>query len=520
MVSSAGSAVRREAGVLLPLFSLRSGRDWGIGEIGDLGAFAGWLAGAGHGLLQLLPVLEMSPGERSPYAAASAFALDPIYLSLDAVEDFVAAEGAGRVADDLAAVRATAGIDYDAVRRLKRRALEIAFAHFAATESAGGSARAARFDEFRAAERAWLDDYSLFRACQEEAGGARWREWLPGLRDRVPAALADAAARLARSRRFHEYVQWIAAEQWAAARRELAAAGVRLKGDLPFVLSPDAVDVWARPREFDLGVQIGAPPDAFNADGQAWGLPAQRWDVMEASGFAWLRERAARAAALFDAFRVDHVVGFYRQYVIPGDGPAGFVPADEDEQRRLGERLLRTMQSAAPGATLIGEDLGVVPPFVRRSLAALAVPGYRVLRWEAEDGAFRDPTHYPDCSVATSGTHDTSPLATWWEDELDANARAALARVPVFATLGDAGPSFTPRVHDALLDGLYAAGSALVVVPFPDAYGGRERINVPATIGAGNWGYRLPWTVAELGASAGAALAASLRERAVRGGRA
>ncbi|HTD25395.1 MAG TPA: 4-alpha-glucanotransferase, partial [Candidatus Elarobacter sp.] len=154
-----------------------------------------------------------------------------------------------------------------------------------------------------------------------------------------------------------------------------------------------------------------------------------------------------------------------------------------------------------------------------RSLATLAIPGYRVLRWESDGGVFRDPAGFPPLSVATSGTHDTSALAIWWEEELGADGRRALAAVPSFGRLAGAGAAFTPGVHEALLDGLYGARSALVVLPFPDAYGGRERINVPGTVGPPNWGYRLPWTVDDLWGRTGAALRDRLRALAARHGR-
>jgi 4-alpha-glucanotransferase len=499
------SASRREAGILLPLFALRSRSDWGIGEIGDLGAFCRSLAAAGHRVLQLLPILEMSPGERSPYAALSAFAIDPIYLSLAAVEDFAAAGGEGALGAAeraaLAAARAHPGIDYDAVRTLKRGALELAFTRFVTAEWRPGSARAAAFRRFRDAEAGWLADYGLFRACQEAHAGRPWPEWEPGLRDRVPEALATAGRTLAERRLFHEYVQWLASEQWVAARHGAAAAGVRLMGDLPFMVSANSADVWPHQGEFRLDATVGAPPDAFNAEGQDWGLPVYLWETMARGGFSWLRQRVRHAAALYDVFRLDHVVGYYRMYVVaPGKEPE-FVPQEERAQETLGERLLGVVRAAAGRAELIGEDLGVVPAFVRRSLTRLGVPGYRVLRWETEqDGRFRDPLAYPARSVATSGTHDTSTLATWWEEEADADTRRALAAVPAFAVLADAPATFTANVHAALLDGLYAAGSRLVVIPFQDAYGGRERINVPATVGPPNWGYRIPWTVDELAA--------------------
>src|SRR6185436_13953655 len=130
-------------------------------------------------------------------------------------------------------------------------------------------------------------------------------------------------------------------------------------------------------------------------------------------------------------------VGFYRQWAFAPDGSAAFVPADEGEQLALGERLLGVVREAAGRMVVTAEDLGVVPPFVRASLARLGIPGYRVLRWEDDAGVFSDPRAYPGRSLATTGTHDTSALAVWWETELDDAGRRALAAVPVFAALAD-----------------------------------------------------------------------------------
>ena len=516
-------ARRREAGILLPLFALRSRGDWGVGEIGTLPALCSWLAAAGHRRLQLLPFFEMAPGERSPYAGLTAFAIDPIYLSLGAVEDFVAAGGEEALAPaeraELAATRVETHLAYDTVRRLKHRALQIAFARFHTTEWAGRSQRARALERFRTAEEAWLAAYVLFRACRQSRDERPWQSWEPSLRDRDPGALSAAQKALAPTCLFHAYVQWIAAEQWVAARRAAAALRVALDGDLPFVVGTDSADVWAGQNEFRLDAALGAPPDAFNALGQNWGLPPCRWDVMATRGFTWLRLRLARMAALFDGCRIDHVVGYYRMYVGPAGGTPTFVPRARREQRARGEHLLGVMRTAAGNLELNAEDLGVVPDFVRTSLRRLGIPGYRVLRWEADGRVFRDPRTYPTRSIATTGTHDTSSLATWWENELDDAGRRALAAVPGFARLHEAGWAFGTDVHATLLDGLYGAASDLVVLPFPDAYGGRERINVPATVGPTNWAYRTPWSVEELTASSGRELAQRLRALAARHGR-
>jgi 4-alpha-glucanotransferase len=516
-------ARRREAGILLPLFALRSQGDWGVGEIGALPALCSWLAGAGHRRLQLLPLFEMAPGERSPYAGLTAFAIDPIYLSLGALEDFVAAGGEEALAPadraELAAARVDPHLAYDAVRRLKHRALQIAFARFHATEWTGRSRRAQALESFRAAENAWIAAYALFRACRESREERSWQSWEPPLRDRDPAALSAAQKALAPACLFHTYVQWVAAEQWESARRAAAALGVALDGDLPFVVGTDSADVWAEQDEFRLDAALGAPPDAFDATGQNWGLPPCRWDVMATSGFSWLGRRLARMAALFDGCRIDHVVGYYRMYVRPAGGSPAFDPRGRREQRARGEHLLGVMRTAAPDLELTAEDLGVVPDFVRASLRRLDIPGYRVLRWEADGRVFRDPCAYPARSVATTGTHDTSSLATWWEDEIDDVGRQALAAVPGFARLRDVGHAFDPAVQATLLDGLYGAASDLVVLPFPDVYGGRERINVPATVGPRNWAYRMPWLVEQLTAGPGHELSDRLRALAARHGR-
>src|SRR5262249_1797922 len=461
----------------------------------------GW-ARAGPRVLQPLPSAEMGPYEPSPYGALTAFALDPLYLDLDAVEDFAAAGGVGALSPGtrlaLDAARAAAGIAYGHVRHVKNEALAAGFAHYEAAEAATGSAREAAFAAFVEEERWWLESYVLFRALADLHGHQPWTTWEPAARDADQAALAAMRPALDRACRYHAWVQWLLAGQGTAARRPAAAAGGPrvggpLYGDMPFMVSDQSADVWARQREFRLDATIGAPPDAFSQDGQDWGLPVMRWDVMAGSGYSWWRARCRRAAALLDGIRLDHVIGDYRVFARPLHGTPFFHPADEGAQIALGEQLLTAGREADRGLELIGEDLGSVPDFVRQSLQRLQIPGFRVLRWEHDWGTFRDPRAHPELSVATTGTHDTSSLAAWWEAVLDPDARAALAAVPGFAALRQHGDRLTPEVQSVLLGGLYASASQLVVVPFMDTYGGRERINVPSTVADSNWTYRVPW---------------------------
>ena len=485
----------RESGVLLPLFSIRSPCGWGLGEIPDLVPFARWAVSAGFSLIQVLPVNEAARGQNSPYSAISAFAIDPIYLALDASEDFQAAGGVDALSPEdralLAELRASPAVRWQAVRALKERASEMAFRSFLAREWHASTARAAALRAYRREHASWLADYALFVSLHDDVqGGRSWQEWPEPLASRDPEALAEARASLSERILYRTWLQWHLDEQWQEARRAVVAAGADLMGDLPFMVATDSADVWARPFDFRLDARAGVPPDAFSADGQDWGLPVYRWDEMAKNGYAWIAARAARSAELYGAYRVDHVVGFYRSYFRPNDGgPPAFVPDTEPAQIVNGERV---MAAFSKGARVIAEDLGTVPDFVRASLTRLGIPGYRVLRWEKDDAVFRDPATWPAVSLATTGTHDTDSLADWWET-LPAAERKALLALPGLETLSARAPvAFDEEVRDALLGLVSASGSDLLLLPFQDAVGARERVNVPGTVNDENWSYRVP----------------------------
>jgi 4-alpha-glucanotransferase len=522
----------RRAGLLIPLFSIPSTTSWGIGEIGDLRPMCAWLERAGQRLLLMLPINEMPVAESSPYSALSAMAIDPQFITLAAVEDFAAIGGEDGLEPEwrarLASVRSTPAVDYASVRALKSMALHRAFARFDEKEWKHHSPRAAEFRAYADEQRWWLDDYALFRALHAHFDERPWTDWPQPVRDRLPDAVADARAELDDDIRYRKYVQWIAGEQWAAARR--AAGHVRLFGDLPFAVSGDSADVWARQDEFNPALSVGVPPDLFSATGQDWGLPAYRWDVLAERDFDWLRQRARRNVDLFDGYRVDHLVGFYRMYVRPlGGGEGVFMPAVQVEQTALGERILQVF--AESGAEIIAEDLGVIPDFVRLSLTRLGIPGYRVFRWERhwkqDRQPFRDPLEYPPASVATSGTHDTEPLVMWWEQapEGERNAVMNIPSIRDRLTVDERAQAvreerLAPTVRAVLLDVLCASGSDLVILPVQDVFGWQARINQPATVGDANWTWKLPWPSDRLESESEALDAAEfLRQGAGRHGR-
>ena len=209
----------------------------------------------------------------------------------------------------------------------------------------------------------------------ERRGRAPWTEWPEGLRDRDPVALADARAELGDDVRYRQYLQWLAEDQWQAAR---AAAGrVILFGDLPFMVALDSADVWARQDDFRLDASLGVPPDAFSETGQDWKLPVYQWDVIAEGGFAWLHQRARRNAALFGGYRVDHLVGLLPDVLAATSAtapvPASSRPPTSRRRRRSASGCSRVFLES--GAQIVAEDLGVVPDFVRASLARMQVPG-------------------------------------------------------------------------------------------------------------------------------------------------
>jgi 4-alpha-glucanotransferase len=488
--------------VLLPLFSCPSRQSWGIGEIADLEHVAAWLAGAGQRILQILPLNAMAPGEQSPYSSLSAMAIDPIYISPRRVPE-CALDGEAFLSrvdrEALAEARLSPTVQYTTVRRLKDHVLLRAFERFYTAEWQRETKRAEAFRSFREAEAWWLDDFSLFRALHNREESRPWSAWSAPLRDRDPEALAAARRSLDLEILFHQYLQWLAGSQWAEARTCAHSYGVAIYGDLPFMVDGNSADVWAHQQDFHLDRSVGVPPDAFSATGQDWGMPAYRWTTVADEGFSWLRARARRSAALYDGYRVDHLVGFYRTYSRARDGSdPSFEPDEEAAQRSLGERVLSVLRE--PGTDLIAEDLGVVPDFVRESLARIDVPGLRVFRWERlwklDGQPFRDPAGYPAVSVAISGTHDTETMAVWWEHAPE-DERAQISAIPTVQQVSHgvdlSRAPFNPTVRDALLEALEASASNLVLIPFQDLFGWTDRINEPATVSPDNWAYKLPW---------------------------
>lgn len=497
---------RKAAGVMIPLFSLRSTRNWGIGDFGDVPPFMDWMTRIGLRVLEILPLNELSPGETCPYQALSGFASDPMYLALDRWPDVRDSVEAQRVVDApdtvqaLAAWRDAPQVAYGPIRALKDRVLRLAFDHFLCGHEAVGSPRAQAFHRFAKDQADWLEPYAAFRVLKTLQPHRAWSEWPPPFRDRDGPALERLRAEHDHEWRYVCYQQWAVWEQWVDVRRDAARLGVRIMGDLPFLVSRDSADVWSRPDEFDPTRGVGAPADPVNPE-QDWGLPLFRWSTVEATGFPWWSLRLSLTGQWFDLLRLDHVVGFFRVWVMSPNETSHFEPADEAEQIRRGEVFLTHIAGCLGDCLPIAEDLGTIPPFVRSALSRMGIAGHKVVRWEREDGVYRNPSQYPYVSLATPGTHDTSTLSIWWKTA-DAWERDAFLRLFDAGAARDAAADqpgvVTPAWHRMMLDRVIGSGSGLVILPMQDILGEDGQINVPGTVGPHNWTYRMPCTIEAL----------------------
>ncbi len=476
---------------------MRSRTDFGIGDFGSLGGLFAWLKASGQRLWMMLPLLPTTPGDPSPYSTCSAFGLNPLFIDLNPLlaryQLSLTAEEQARLAE----ARQAPMVRYDLVLPLKAAVLGRAFDAFERRPDAA-------FDAFCAAERGWLDAFALFAALSDEQQRRPWWEWGDALASRDAAALDAARTRLKRPMRFAQWQQWVADTQWQQVRQLAKSQGVLVCGDEPFIIGQDSSDCWANPKALRRDARLGVPPDEFTADGQDWGLPWFDFEAMAADDYAWLKFRATRAAGYYDLRRVDHAVGYFRQYIRDAQTPRGrFVPAVEDVQRGLGERNFRLLSEAAPPppglpTAIIAEDLGVIPKFVHQVLEQLKLPGYKVMRWAREDGVYQHPHQYPPQSLVTTGTHDTDTLRGWWLGCPAWERESACRTFPELQRFQPPPADFTPELHDALLKAALNASSALCVLPWQDVFGEAERVNLPGTMSPANWSYRMKPEVEEL----------------------
>ena len=334
---------RYSSGVLVPLSAIRSTSGSGIGEFADLPRLGEWCRSIGLDLIQILPINDTG-WQASPYAALSAFALHPIYLritdlpELGMLAEREAREIGARVSGVAAAHRDSSRLAYSALLDQKQAIMRSVYQ--AACDDSNVTDTIVRYRE----ENEWVTAYAVFKALKELNAGRSWKEWQE-YRDPTHDEVESLAGTdtLADTVAYHIWLQARLDEQLRSAARQLSEIGVTLKGDLPILVNDDSADVWSRRELFRLDVTAGAPPDGANPTGQNWGLPLYDWTAQREDGFRWWRARLQKAAQYYGAYRIDHVLGFFRVWTIPAGDLSGACgrfepssPVTYDELRKAG----------------------------------------------------------------------------------------------------------------------------------------------------------------------------------------
>jgi 4-alpha-glucanotransferase len=480
---------RRAAGILLHPTSL-PGRH-GSGDLGlPAREFATFLHQAGQSWWQMLPIHPIGPGN-SPYSALSAFAGNPLLISLERLADDGLLDRR-----DVAPARGlhTDRVNYPSVIRYRNSRLRRAYDAF---RSAGGLRRKA-FECFCATHADWLDDHALFMALRAANGGRAWLRWPRGVRLRQGRALTGARKDLADEIDLERFVQYIFDQQWTVLHEHARALGVGLIGDIPIFVAHDSSDVWARRELFDLAADgraktvSGVPPDCFSRTGQLWGHPQYRWSRHQQTRFAWWIARFRRALDQFDAARIDHFLGFHRVWSVSGRAR---IARNGRWVRTPGRALLQTLKRKLGALPIIAEDLGVVTPEALALRDDFGLPGMRLLHFAFgnDDGdRYNQPHNYPRNCVAYPGTHDNETTVGWFQRLRREHERDDAVNLSpyerVLRYIGKSGRS----IHWDMIRLAQQSPANLAVIPLQDVLGldNDARMNRPATT-RGNWEWRV-----------------------------
>ena len=496
-----GLEERRAWGFMAQLYSVRSERSWGVGDLADLRDL-GWLSarrcGADFLLINPLhaaePVTPLSP---SPYLPSSRRFVNPLYLRVEDIPETaylpVAERSLVEWQAEVARPLSTDGgpIDRDTAWEAKKVALEVVFA---APRSA---AREAAFAAFRAAEGQGLEDFALWCALAEQHAG---QEWPPGADDRSSDVVRSKRTELADRITYHCWLQWVADEQLAAAQRAAIEGGMRIgiMHDLAVGVHPEGADAWAMRDVLAQRVSVGAPPDMYNQQGQDWSQPPWRPDALARASYKPYRDMLRTVLRHAGAIRIDHVIGLFRLWWIPqGSGAQDGAYVRYDHEALIGILCLEAQRA---GAVVIGEDLGVFEPWVREYLTDRGILGTSVLWFERTHDAPMPPEKYRRLALATVTTHDLPPTAGYLagehvdlrdrlgllsEDVEHVRAAALGERAQMLDVLAQRGLVGADPSERQLVEALHrlvlSSPAVLVGVSLADAVGERRAQNQPGT---------------------------------------
>lgn len=514
---------RRLWGVAVQLYTLRSGRNWGIGDFADLEAVVRAATPSGAAFVGLNPLHALFPSNPchfSPYSASSRHFLNVLYVAVEQLPEYAeCAEARQAVAGDafqaeLERLRATPNVDYAGVARAKLGVLGQLYAHFERAHAGPRTARFQRFEAFRAERGEALRLHALHDAIDEHLrarGDAPWGwpVWPVDLRrPDAPGVAAFEAGHRSRVG-YYAWLQWIADEQLQAVQRVARELGmpVGLYGDFAVGVNPSGAETWSDQALYRKGAGVGAPPDALALKGQDWGIPPQDPNVLRAERYRPFRNLLAASMRSFGALRLDHVMSLYRQWWVPHGVEStrgGYVHYPVDDLMSV-----LALESELHHCLVVGEDLGTVPRKMSHAMGERAVYSYRVLLFEKHgDGRFREPGEYPRRAIATVTTHDLPTLKGFWcGSDIDLRERLALYpsgevcrrvrqerqydRESLVWSLEcqglkpagwHAGAAFDEAFAHAVQVYLARSAAALVVLQAEDLAGMSDPVNVPGTL--------------------------------------
>jgi len=451
---------------------------YGIGTMGkEARKFADFLEKAGQKYWQILPICPTSYGD-SPYQSFSSFAGNPYFIDLDILckekllkksecESFPWGSNPHYV-------------DYGIMYQSRYQLLRMAYDRFEQDIPE-------EFWKFCSEESAWLNEYALFMALKDAHGGAAWSEWEDELRFRHQDALDAARRKYSDDILFYKMLQYLFYKQWRSLKEYVNDKGIEIIGDVPIYVAADSADVWANPTQFYLDEDLqpidvaGCPPDAFSADGQLWGNPLFRWDVMKQDDYEWWTKRIGAVSKLYDVVRIDHFRGFDSYYAIPGKDKN----AKNGEWRQgPGIDLFRTLERRLGKLNIIVEDLGFLTPSVLKLVEDSGFPGMKVIQFafDSREGSNYLPHTYSNHCVVYTGTHDNDTSIGWFKTAPKESVKFAKEYLNLTEEEG---------YNWGMMRGAWGSVADLAVVTMQDiiGVGSEARMNTPSTLG-GNWEWR------------------------------
>lgn len=492
--------IKRHHGIVLPLFSIHSSKSCGIGEYLDLLPIIDWCSEIGLNIIQLLPINDTGLGT-SPYSAISAFALNPIHLSLFDLPYLERYSEREEKLKELSEPSHATHINYQNIRESKNTFLKDYYksAGHLITENID-------YQNFINASP-WLKQYALFKVLKEHQKWASWEEWPEEFHSPNQEKINQLINQYAKKIEWHCFIQYLCNKQMQRVYQYANEKKVFLMGDIPILINRDSADVWMNRDFFHLDYSAGAPPDMFAPDGQNWGFPIYNWESLAQKNYQWWIDRLNLASRYYHIYRIDHIIGFFRIWAIhlgktSKDG--FYVPDNQSTWVEHGKMIMKMMLEYCDMLP-IGEDLGDVPPNIKKELRDLGICGTKVMRWERNwdvDKQFYPMDAYHPISMTTVSTHDSETLQLWWRNNSEEaqdfaqfkgwNYQPLLSREYHKEILWDSHHSNSLFTINLLQEYL----SLIPGLSWPTLE--VDRINIPGTISDTNWSNRYKPSIEEI----------------------